>query len=97
MQFLSTFAQLIEDPNKLGLPDVSADDSFFRDTVVPTAAVVATFSLIIWIIIGGFRYVVAAGNPEQVQKAKNTILYGVIGLFVVFFAVTIVNFVVSSL
>ena len=91
------FAQLIGGPDDVGLPSVGADTSYFSDTVLPVAALIATFSLIIWIIIGGLRYVVAAGNPEQIQKAKNTILYGVIGLVVVFFAVTIVNFVVSSL
>jgi len=38
----------------------------------------------IMIIIAGFLFVTAGGNPEQVNKAKKVILFTFIGLFVVF-------------
>ena len=48
------------------------------------------------LIIGGIRYVISSGDSGQVQSAKNTILYAVVGLVVVIMAYAIVNFVVTN-
>lgn len=48
---------------------------------------------IIMIIIGGLRYVLSSGNPTQVQDAKNTILYAIVGLVIAIGAYAIVAFV----
>jgi len=48
------------------------------------------------IIIGGVQYTTSAGDPGKVKKAKDTILYGIIGLLVALLAFAIVNFVLSS-
>ena len=47
------------------------------------------------IIIGGITYTTSAGESGHVTKAKNTILYAVIGLVVAFLAFAIVNYVVN--
>lgn len=52
---------------------------------------------VIIIIIAGFQYVLSQGSPEKTSKAKNTILYAVIGLVVCVSGVTIVNFVTGKL
>lgn len=52
---------------------------------------------VIMIIIGGVNYTLSQGDSTKVQKAKNTILYGVIGLVVVLLAFAIVNFVLGAL
>ncbi|OIP22673.1 hypothetical protein COX95_01625 [bacterium CG_4_10_14_0_2_um_filter_33_32] len=52
---------------------------------------------ILFIIIGGFQYITSAGNPDNIGKAKNTILYGIIGIIVVLCAWLIVKFVINSL
>lgn len=51
------------------------------------------FALIamIAIIFAGFMYVTARGEQEQVEKAKKTIIYAVIGIIVVLLAYVIVN------
>lgn len=49
------------------------------------------------IIIGGVQLMTSTGDPSKVQKAKNTILYGVIGLVVVAFAAVITNFVIDQI
>lgn len=49
---------------------------------------------VIVIIIAGFMYVVSNGDPSTVKKAKDTILYAVIGLIVAIMAYAIINFVV---
>lgn len=48
------------------------------------------------IIIGGFQYVTSTGDVSKVTKAKNTIMYGVIGLIIALLAFAIVNFVLSN-
>lgn len=61
-----------------------------------------TFSIVgviavIMVIIGGFHYMTSQGSPEKVQKGKNTILYGIIGMVIVLSAFAIVNFVLDGL
>ena len=51
---------------------------------------------VIMLIIGGFRYVVSQGDQQQVQSAKNTILYAVVGIVVAILAYAAVNFVIGS-
>lgn len=52
---------------------------------------------VIMIIVGGFRYVLSAGDSSSITAAKNTILYAVIGLVVAILAYAIVHFVVTSI
>ena len=51
---------------------------------------------VVVIILGGVTYMTSSGDANKVKKAKDTILYGVIGLIVVVLAAAIVNFVVSN-
>jgi hypothetical protein len=51
---------------------------------------------VIMLIFAGFRYVTSAGNTETIGKAKNTILFAIIGLVIVAFAQLIVHFVLSQ-
>lgn len=46
---------------------------------------------IIFIIIGGLRYIISAGDPGQIASAKATIQYAITGLLVIITAVVIVN------
>jgi ABC-type Fe3+ transport system permease subunit len=50
---------------------------------------------VIVIVVGGIRYVVSAGDSNQITAAKNTILYAVIGLIVAILAYAIVNWVLA--
>lgn len=54
------------------------------------------FVAVAFIIFGGFQYTTSAGDPGKVKKAKDTILYGIIGLVVAMLAYAIVNFVLSN-
>ena len=48
---------------------------------------------VIILIVAGLRYIISNGDAKQVEGAKNTILYAVIGLIVAILAFAIVNFV----
>lgn len=52
---------------------------------------------VIFIIIGGVNYITSSGDSNKVKKAKDTILYSVIGLVICALAFVIVNFVISSI
>ena len=58
-------------------------------------AITASIALLM-IVIAGFRYTVAHGDPKAVAQARNTILYSVIGLVVSMAAYSIVVFVIGS-
>lgn len=51
---------------------------------------------VIVIIIGGIMFTVSAGDAGRAKKAKDTILYAVIGLIIAILAFSIVNFVVRQ-
>ena len=58
---------------------------------------VLSFVAVVVIIIGGVTYMTSSGDAGKVKKAKDTILYGVIGLVVCVLAFAIVNFVISNI
>ena len=52
---------------------------------------------VIFIIIGGVNYMTSSGDSNKTKKAKDTILYAVIGLIICALAFAIVNFVISGI
>ena len=48
---------------------------------------------IIMIVIGGIMFTLSSGDAQKAAKARNTVLYAVVGLAVSLFASAIVNFV----
>ena len=61
--------------------------------------VIAVLGLVavVIIIIGGVQYMTSSGDAGKVKKAKDTILYGIIGLVVCILAFAIVNFVITNI
>jgi len=51
---------------------------------------------LIFVVIGGLRYILSQGDPNATAQAKNTILYALVGLVVTVCAYAIVRFIVSS-
>ncbi len=48
---------------------------------------------IIYILIGGYKYIFSFGNPEAIEHAKNTLVYAIIGLILALSAILIMNFI----
>ena len=63
-----------------------------------TNAIIAILGILATIIIiyGGFQYMTSAGDSSKTKKAKDIILYAVIGLVICALAAAIVNFVINS-
>lgn len=51
---------------------------------------------VIFLIIGGLKYVLSAGEPAKLSSAKQTILYAIVGLIIAITAAAIVNFVIKG-
>ena len=51
---------------------------------------------LVFVVIGGVRYVVSQGDEGETETAKKTILYALIGLIVIGLSAVIVNFVLSA-
>jgi len=65
-------------------------------TIINIISIVVGVVAVIMIILGGFKYITSGGTAEKVTGAKNTILYGLIGLIIVALAQVIVKFVLNQ-
>lgn len=60
-------------------------------------AVLAGVTAVIIIIVSGFRYVTANGDPQKAASARNGIIGSLVGLVIIAASTSIVIFVVSKL
>lgn len=65
--------------------------------VIQIALAIAGTVAVVFIIIGGFQYLSSAGNDEQAEKGRKTLMNAVIGLVVIILASVIVRIVVNTL
>ena len=89
---ISTFSddfKGIEDPASTGLVNSVIN-------IVNALLVLAAIAAIVFIIIGGVRYITAQGDEDAVEQAKNTIIYAIIGIIIILLAAVIVNFFVAQ-
>lgn len=76
-----------------GIPEIKADDLLVAG--VNLAFYIAGIVAVIVIIVAGISYATSMGDSGRIAKAKNMILYAVIGLVVLIAAFAITNFVMS--
>ena len=84
--------------NNLAECNVQDDKSLMPtvQAIINAALAVLGLVAVIMIIMGGFNYMTSSGDTAKVTKARNTILYGVIGLVIALLAFAIVNFVLAE-
>lgn len=58
---------------------------------------IASLLAVLFIIIGGIRYITAHGNEEQAEGAKKTLLHAVIGIVLIIMSFAIINIIANSL
>ncbi len=51
---------------------------------------------LLFIIIGGFRYIFSMGNQESVEKARNTVLYAILGAVIIYLSYLFVSYLLNS-
>jgi uncharacterized membrane protein YidH (DUF202 family) len=60
-------------------------------------SVLAGIAAVLTIVWGGIQYITSEGNPEEVSKAKKTIIYAIVGIVVIVVAQSIINFVIRRI
>lgn len=77
---------------------VKPDDSLMPTITTIINVVVSVLGIVAVgvIVLGGVTFATSQGDAAKTAKAKNTILFGVVGLIVAILAFAIVNFVLGS-
>ncbi len=78
-----------------GLPKISGSASNLHAALATVFAILGVLSVIV-VVIGGFQLIMSQGDPQQVGRARMTIIYAVIGLAVAVSAEAIVGFVLGK-
>lgn len=88
------FAQLLLiDQKKAGLPNPGSKNVI--QILLTDLFIIVGALAFLMLVVAGFRYILARGNPEKITQARNMIMYSLIGLAIVVLASTIVNFVIE--
>ena len=77
-------------------PMVNADSSAISTAFNILFGIIGGITLL-FVVLGGFRYITSGGNPQSAARAKDTILYALIGLTITVAATAIVNFLFGNL
>jgi len=94
--YLNLVAQTAISPGNLPQIDTS-NNSANIGIIMGIAFGIAGALALLMISVSGLRYITSAGNPEKTAKAKNGIIYSLVGLIIAISAEAIVVFVVNKL
>lgn len=78
-------------------PVVSLDPGQLMSQVINFLLVWGGAIAVLFVIIGGFRYIVSMGNQEGVEKARQTVLYAILGLIIIFLAYLAVAYLLGDI
>ena len=91
--------KIAPDPGTGNCPDgtqaTTGVNNILTDAINVFSVIVGVISVIM-IIVGGFHYITSGGSQEKVKKAKDTLVYAIIGLIIVALAQVIVRFVLGK-
>lgn len=79
--------------NPLGTTNIS---EILGSIVKKLLTILGSISLLV-LVAGGFLWLTSAGNAEKVKLGTNTMLYAIIGLFIIFSSYAILNTVIGGL
>ena len=77
------------------LPRVNATHDSLTTALNIVIGVVAALS-VLFLVVGGLRYVVSDGDPQDAAKARSTIIYAIVGLIICILAESVVTFVLTQ-
>jgi hypothetical protein len=76
-------------------PRVGADGFTLRNILEVVFSLVGAVCALL-VTYGGLKFVLSRGEPAEVAKSKNTILYALVGLIITLSAGIIVNFIILN-
>lgn len=93
---LQLFAAIGIDPKDVHINRGVANPTTVENVLHLVLGVAGAVAVLI-ITIAGFKYVISQGNPQEAAKAKDTIIYALVGLLIAALGYSIVSFVVKGL
>lgn len=81
---------------QVNLPIVAAGSAQIAQVIQIVLAVLGAVGVLM-LVVAGLRFVTGQGNPQEVAKARNTIIYVAIGLIIIATAEGIVAFTLGNL
>ena len=82
--------------DKVNIPKAELNDAQFQNLLTMVFGIAGVVA-VIFIIMGGIKYSISQGNASDLEKAKDMIVYALVGLGFVMFAFVIVQFVTANL
>ncbi len=79
-----------------GLPNDNSITEFIMN-IINIALTVAGLIAVLFLIIGGFRYITSAGNEETAESAKKIIINAIIGIVIIILSFVIVRVISEAL
>jgi hypothetical protein len=79
-----------------GLPVVHAGHTQIHDVLQIVFGIIAALAVLM-IVIAGLRFVTAQGSPQEVSKARSTIVYALVGLLLALIAESLVSLVLKNI
>jgi len=93
---LQKLAAIDINPGDIDVPQGPLGETTVTDGLQIFFGIAAAVAVLI-IAIGALRIVISRGNPQDVQKSRDAIIYAAVGLVVTMSAFIIVTFVVERL
>ncbi len=91
---IAVFAQINEDVRSTGLPAINLTPGSIEGILQLVFGIAGALTVLM-VVYGGLKYVISQGDPQATAKAKDTILYALIGMVVCILSFSIVTFVAS--
>ena len=66
---------------------------FILNSLVGLSVLIA----VVMIVVSGYMFITAAGDPDKISKAQGTITAAVVGMIIVFLARTIIVFLIENI
>ncbi len=81
--------------NELPIPKGSLTQGTIADVLHIIFGFAGGIALLI-VTVAGLKYVLSSGDPQSIHKAKDTILYALVGLVICVLAFSIVSFTIGK-
>lgn len=88
---IATFLAATIKASDINVPKIEAKD--LLPGILTTVYFAAGAAAIIVIVIAGIFYSISQGQPDKIKRAKEAILYSLVGLVIIMMAFTITNFI----
>lgn len=66
------------------------------NTVIKAILGIVGAVALLYLVLGGFTWLTSQGNPEKVKKGRETLVWAIFGLAMIFFSYVILNYVFTE-